>query len=400
MDTSTVKNTSRIKQDIYDDDFDIIENDKPNILNIIDSQEDEDDESEKDEEDNVDDEGEEEEEGQKVGKKTRGKYGKKTALHRAAERSIMSALKDDVDTLARQFCSNNTDLSIARFARLFQAMDFSTIFLGRFTNADLVEFSEDLFHYISIYMFDAQPNRQIPIFFEGEINENKWKQMFLSPEKRTDAERIFGIFLAYSLYFVQPSQFVVPIHVTVPQMDNLNEYMETVLLPDEHFEALFCLFRLSHSNAFAIYPSDGTFNPLLHRHFRLRFEPDNHEFEQRRLMNIDNFPHLRALIDNPFFKQAEQLHERYAKCKQNIVDQASSGGSEVLPQNALTQREGPRTLVTKLLNKVERSFAADNAILDNSKFDISTSPKTKRQKLQQINDSKPSSSAIRFVNFK
>lgn len=41
-------------------------------------------------------------------------------------------------------------------------------------------------------------------------------------------------------------------------MDDLNEYMETVLLPDEQFDALFCLFRLSHSNAFAIYPCDGT----------------------------------------------------------------------------------------------------------------------------------------------
>lgn len=109
---------------------------------------------------------------------------------------------------------------------------------------------------------------------------------------------------------------------------------------------------------------------MLHRHFRLRLEPDNFEFEQRKLMNMDNFPHLRALIDSPFFKvfpskffkknfflkQAEQLHERYAKGKQDIVNQASSSGSEVLPQNALIQRDGPRTLVTKLLNVRARFF--------------------------------------------
>nr|CAD2187766.1 unnamed protein product [Meloidogyne enterolobii]CAD2207943.1 unnamed protein product [Meloidogyne enterolobii] len=359
--TSQIPSTS-IKQDIYDDDFDIVENYETNIL--MDSQEIEDIEREKEdeEENNEEDEecgeeGEEEEEQKVVGRKTRGKYGKKTAIHRAAERSIMSALKTDVDNLARQFCSNNTDLSLARFSKLFQTMDFATIFLGRFTNSDLVEFSENLFHYISSYMFNPLPDKQIPNYFEGEINENKWKQMFFAPEKRSDAERIFGIFIAYSLYFVQPSQFVVPIHVTVPQMDDLNEYMETVLLPDEQFDALFCLFRLSHSNAFAIYPCDGTFNPLLHRHFRLRLEPDNFEFEQRKLMNMDNFPHLRALIDSPFFKQAEQLHERYAKGKQDIVNQASSSGSEVLPQNALIQRDGPRTLVTKLLNVRSRGVA-------------------------------------------
>nr|CAD2171822.1 unnamed protein product [Meloidogyne enterolobii] len=403
--TSQIPSTS-IKQDIYDDDFDIVENYETNIL--MDSQEIEDIEREKEdeeEENNEDDEecgeeGEGEEEEQKVvGRKTRGKYGKKTAIHRAAERSIMSALKTDVDNLARQFCSNNTDLSLARFSKLFQAMDFATIFLGRFTNSDLVEFSENLFHYISSYMFNPLPDKQIPNYFEGEINENKWKQMFIAPEKRSDAERIFGIFIAYSLYFVQPSQFVVPIHVTVPQMDDLNEYMETVLLPDEQFDALFCLFRLSHSNAFAIYPCDGTFNPLLHRHFRLRFDPDNFEFEQRKLMNMDNFPHLRALIDSPFFKEAENLHERYAKGKQDIVNQASGSGSEVLPQNALTQRDGPRTLVTKLLNKVERSFAADNAILDSTKSNNNSSPpKSKRSKLQH--NSKPLSSSISFVDFK
>ena len=136
MDASTSQiSSSNIKQDIYDKDFDIIENDEPAILNRMDSQRDE---EEEDDENNVDDD-EGEEEQMKIGKKCRGKYGNKTALHRAAERSIMSGLKEDVDTLARKFCSNNTDLSLTRFARLFQAMDFSTIFLGRFTNADLVE---------------------------------------------------------------------------------------------------------------------------------------------------------------------------------------------------------------------------------------------------------------------
>jgi hypothetical protein len=50
----------------------------------------------------------------------------------------------------------------------------------------------------------------------------------------------------------------VPVHVTVSQMDDLNEYMETVLIPNEQFEALFCLFRLAQANAFAIYPFDGS----------------------------------------------------------------------------------------------------------------------------------------------
>lgn len=124
MATSQIKN---VKQDIYDDDFDIIDNDSAAV-------------SQRGEENEVDEDNfEDEEEQEKVGKKFRGSYGKKTALHRAAERSIVASLKEDVDNLASQFCSNTTDLTLKRFTRLFQAMDFSTIFLGRFTNADLVE---------------------------------------------------------------------------------------------------------------------------------------------------------------------------------------------------------------------------------------------------------------------
>jgi hypothetical protein len=48
-------------------------------------------------------------------------------------------------------------------------------------------------------MFDAPFTQQMPSYLEGEINENKLKLMFISPEKRTDAERIFGIFLTYRL---------------------------------------------------------------------------------------------------------------------------------------------------------------------------------------------------------
>lgn len=66
----------------------------------------------------------------------------------------------------------------------------------------MFKFSENLFHYIASYMFNALPNRQVPSYFEGEINENKWKHMFLLPDKRTDAERIFGIFLTYRFLFL------------------------------------------------------------------------------------------------------------------------------------------------------------------------------------------------------
>jgi hypothetical protein len=124
--------STSLEQDIYDE-SNIVANSEI-TLNRMDVQD-----GEENEEDYENDEDESEEEQEKIGKKSREKYGKKTALHRAAERLIMAALREDVDTLARKFCLNDNDLSLTRFARLFKSMDFSTIFLGRFTNADLVE---------------------------------------------------------------------------------------------------------------------------------------------------------------------------------------------------------------------------------------------------------------------
>lgn len=56
---------------------------------------------------------------------------------------------------------------------------------------------------------------------------------------------------------MQPSQFVIPIPVTVLQLDELHEYIDTVLLPDENFEPLYCLYRLISANAFNIHPFEG-----------------------------------------------------------------------------------------------------------------------------------------------
>lgn len=66
--------------------------------------------------------------------------------------------------------------------------------------------------------------------------------------------RIFGIFMCYSLYFLQPAQFVSPIRVSLNQMNNLYKFLNEVLMVEKHFEAIYCLLRLIDNNAFSITP--------------------------------------------------------------------------------------------------------------------------------------------------
>jgi hypothetical protein len=68
-------------------------------------------------------------------------YGteKKPSEVKKYEKEILEALKVDVDTLANKFLSDPSDLSLKRFGQIFNDMEFSTIFIGRFTFGDLVE---------------------------------------------------------------------------------------------------------------------------------------------------------------------------------------------------------------------------------------------------------------------
>lgn len=62
--------------------------------------------------------------------------------------------------------------------------------------------------------------------------------------------------MCYSLYFLQPVPFVSPIRISVSQMNNLYKFLDEILMPEEHFDAIYCLLRLIDNNAFSITPFD------------------------------------------------------------------------------------------------------------------------------------------------
>ncbi|KAH7698434.1 hypothetical protein AAVH_34474, partial [Aphelenchoides avenae] len=71
---------------------------------------------------------------------------------KSAEQWLISGIKADVDSLMSEFMESES-VRFTAFAKIFNEKEFSTIFLGRLSPADLVEFSENLLKYVSSFMF-------------------------------------------------------------------------------------------------------------------------------------------------------------------------------------------------------------------------------------------------------
>jgi hypothetical protein len=212
-----------------------------------------------------------------------------------AEHQLVPSLKADVDALLTRFLEADS-IRFSQFGTIFNEKEFSTIFLGRLSSADLIEFSENLLKYAASFMFVHTPDEEKPAFILGNVY-NKTYEYWKSKQKseRPFLERLFGVYATYCLYFLQPAQYVSQIRVSISQMDSLNAFMSNVLLPEQHFDALFCLFRLMDSNAFTIVPFEHEFNPLLARRFDFDDVNAATVSAAEECEKIPDFPNLKAL---------------------------------------------------------------------------------------------------------
>lgn len=64
---------------------------------------------------------------------------------------------------------------------------------------------------------------------------------------------MFGIYLTYALYFVQPESYVAQVRVTPDQMADLSDFVRERLIPERHIDAFAALLKLINGGAFRIY---------------------------------------------------------------------------------------------------------------------------------------------------
>ncbi|KAL3103385.1 hypothetical protein niasHS_002571 [Heterodera schachtii] len=252
-------------------------------------------------------------------------------------------------------------------------MELSSIFLGRFSFSDLVEFSENLFIYCSRFMFT-------PFSSTGSVGNGD--QIHFNSDgmasgriaDRNYKQRLFGLFLCYSFYFLQPSQYVVPISVTSSQLDDFYEFISSVLLPEENFEALYCFYRLLNANAFSIAPVLGNFNPLLQGTFHPTLL-DKSSSESSGIELVQDFGLLFSLSNSEVLKQSESLHQRYFNMKTDC--------GLNLPNGTKMLSESPMDVMGRLLKESEEIYSRQCTLEEEGKGVIDRRNKIRQNAFSQ-----------------
>jgi len=183
--------------------------------------------------------------------------------------AIQDAMKHDVDFLIRSYLYNCQGVSSYEvFADLFKQMQMDTIFAGRLSVSEFVEFSENLLCYVASLIYypeelitslDYVNHEEVKILKGLELNY----KIAANKVDRTVSLQISAIYLLYTLYFLQPRDYMAMIRISTLQMRNLTQLLRDTLLPDGELEAVYCVMRLVEANAFAVTPFERDFNPIV-----------------------------------------------------------------------------------------------------------------------------------------
>ncbi|KAI1699692.1 small nuclear RNA activating complex (SNAPc), subunit SNAP43 domain-containing protein [Ditylenchus destructor] len=107
-----------------------------------------------------------------------------------------------------------------------------------------------------------------------------------------------------------------PIRMSTTQMESLHKYLAEVLLPEEQYEAMFCIFRLVRGNAFAVTPFETEYNPILYRRFDpAGSDPNMIEKDLQNIESGDDFTFLKELNSDTLISQIDSVHNAYMKAK-------------------------------------------------------------------------------------
>ncbi|VDM95261.1 unnamed protein product [Thelazia callipaeda] len=177
---------------------------------------------------------------------------------------LTAGCRKDIENLLKMYKEKKT-LRYEPFIDLFERSKFFTIFTGRMSPADLFEVC---FHF----------------------------------------ERLFGIYLTYTLYFVQPDSYVAQVRITPNQMTDLICFLNERLIPEYHVDAFVALFKLVNGGAFRLYAFEKEHNPLLHRSFDL-LEQDCSDSDET---EMEEYSILKGLRDDVILAQANIICNRFA----------------------------------------------------------------------------------------
>uniref|UniRef100_A0A0N5BA00 Small nuclear RNA activating complex (SNAPc), subunit SNAP43 n=1 Tax=Strongyloides papillosus TaxID=174720 RepID=A0A0N5BA00_STREA len=236
---------------------------------------------------------------------------------------------EDIKNFYRAYCAENS-LAFYNFTKLYSEHNMSVLFLGKFAAYELVEISEYMLQYAAEFI--------VPL-----VDDNK-KPYLPAPGDEVDYSKdndpenlrkiIFGVYLCYMFYNSQPSQYVCNIHIQVRQIQEIQRIMKDVLLKNNQYEAMYCLYCLIQHEAFTIVPFGNDYT------FKLapsRVLPND---GSEKLASIKNFDlitsggNLSAYKKETNFIHMQACHKKYLEMKKKFnmdrISQVKESPNEVL----------------------------------------------------------------------
>ncbi|KAI6179394.1 hypothetical protein M3Y98_00605600 [Aphelenchoides besseyi] len=270
------------------------------------------------------------------------KQDQRFSVERNSEQLTIAALISDVETLLKKF-QETSSVSFFEFAQIFINLEFPTIFLGRYSMAELVEFSELILSYSSSFMFSGTETIEPPpSFIAGDVVVETQK-LTITRKVRPLKERVFGVYLTYCLFFTQPQNHAANVKLSVKQMGELRRFCKEELLRDQCNEALFCISRLLNVHAFMVIPFEKEFNPLLARRFNVAdLTIDNAELTEP----SSEMSFLNSVEKDYTLMQIDLMHKRYVDEKNRIK---LPDGLELVDESLLTS-------ISSIVSRTEREL--------------------------------------------
>uniref|UniRef100_A0AC34FJX8 snRNA-activating protein complex subunit 1 n=1 Tax=Panagrolaimus sp. ES5 TaxID=591445 RepID=A0AC34FJX8_9BILA len=215
-----------------------------------------------------------------------------------------SALKSDVDDLFKQF--NKGPLTYQHFLKCFKDVDFWTIFVGKITFMDAYEIFEEFFQHVASLIFPSALRKD-----KNRVTRGSSSISNEIGKEYEQAESLFGIYLCYTAYFLQPQNEVKLIRIHLEFMEYLPTVMDN-LLAERQLHALFCLQRLLSSKAFNIIPFAEDYSPLIIHQKRQAFKENDMDIKYNDLERVKN------VVESQDVQFASELHQKYVELKRKL----------------------------------------------------------------------------------
>ncbi|VDK27018.1 unnamed protein product, partial [Anisakis simplex] len=148
-------------------------------------------------------------------------------------------------------------------------------------------------------------------FQEASGNEESARLVYSQATRNETAlqERLFGLYLVYTLYVTQPHRYVVQINITIEELEEIQRFLQHELIPERHYDAIAILQYLTARHIFRIVAFSKDFDVLLHHRYDRYIFDEGDEKKSREEQPSEQLNSLQAIRSEQLTAQVETIHK-------------------------------------------------------------------------------------------